>query len=142
MSLWERIKKSGKNKKGFTLIELIVVLVIISILAAIMVPSLTKWIDKANEKQIVVDARTVYLAAQTVVSEQYGLGDPVGDTLIMGSSAGDEGAGFEATELADLDAGSYEAEFNIVDNKVVSGTYTTEDYIATLSDGKWTITAK
>ncbi len=136
------LSRAKKNQKGFTLVELIVVLVIISILAAILVPSLTKWIDKANEKQVVVDARTVYLAAQTVASEQYGMGTPVGDELVMGANAGDEGAGHEATDLADLDPAGYEAVFTIVDNKVASGTYTTDRFIATLSDGKWTVTAR
>ncbi len=37
------------NKKGFTLIETIVVLVILAVLAAILVPSLVGWIDRANE---------------------------------------------------------------------------------------------
>ena len=53
------------------LVELIVVLVILAILAAIMVPALTGWIDKAKEKQVVINARTAYLAAQTIASEKY-----------------------------------------------------------------------
>lgn len=64
------------KKKGFTLVEMIVVLVILAILLAILVPSLIKWIDKAKEKQILIDARTAYLAAQTVVSEDYGEATP------------------------------------------------------------------
>lgn len=74
MSFFARAKKAKENKKGFTLVELIVVMVILVILAAILVPALTKWIDKAREKQIVVDARTAYLAAQTLGSEAYGTG--------------------------------------------------------------------
>ena len=37
-------KKAGIGRKGFTLVELIVVLVILSILLAITVPSMTGWI--------------------------------------------------------------------------------------------------
>ena len=38
-----------KDKKGFTLVELIVVLVILAILAALLVPALTGYIDKARK---------------------------------------------------------------------------------------------
>ena len=43
--------KKLKDKKGFTLVELIVVLVILAILAALLVPALTGYIDKANREQ-------------------------------------------------------------------------------------------
>ncbi len=42
-----------KNKKGFTLVELIVVLVILAILAALLIPTLTGYIDKANKEKVV-----------------------------------------------------------------------------------------
>ena len=45
--------KKLKDKKGFTLVELIVVLVILAILAALLVPALTGYIDKANNEKII-----------------------------------------------------------------------------------------
>ena len=62
-----------KNNKGFTLVELIVVLVILAILAAILVPALLGYIDKAREKQITTNAEAAYVAAQAILNEQYGL---------------------------------------------------------------------
>ena len=62
------------SKKGFTLVEVIVVLVILAILAALLIPSMTKWIDKAKDKSILVEARSALLAAQTIASENYGKG--------------------------------------------------------------------
>lgn len=62
------------NKNGFTLVEVIVVLVILAILAAILIPSLTGYIDKANEKVSIAECRSAVLAAQTLASEGYGSG--------------------------------------------------------------------
>lgn len=68
--LWDK----KDSKKGFTLVELIVVLVILAILAAIMVPALLGWIDKAKEKQYVLEARNIYMAVQTTASQKYAAG--------------------------------------------------------------------
>ena len=64
--------KKLKNKKGFTLVELIVVLVILAILAALLVPALTGYIDKANDQAIIAKTRSLVMAAQTLESEAYG----------------------------------------------------------------------
>lgn len=66
--------KKLKNKKGFTLVELIVVLVILAILAALLVPALTGYIDKARNESIIAETRSAVVAAQTIVSEDYGQG--------------------------------------------------------------------
>lgn len=71
----ERLKKAKENKKGFTLVEIIVVLVIIGILASLMLGALNGYIDKAKEKTLTADTRSIYLAAQTVASESYANGD-------------------------------------------------------------------
>ena len=77
-----RLKKN--NKKGFTLVELIVVLVILAILAALLVPALTGYIDKAKRKAIVAETRQAVMAAQTLVDEAYGTKD-VGAKVLIGT---------------------------------------------------------
>ena len=69
-----KVFKKLKDKKGFTLVELIVVLVILAILAALLVPALTGYIDKANKNKITSECRQIVVAAQTEVSEAYGKG--------------------------------------------------------------------
>lgn len=65
----------GRNnhKRGFTLVELIVVLVILAVLAALLVPSLTGYIDKAKKKAVITEARDVWTASQAALSECYAL---------------------------------------------------------------------
>ena len=67
-------QKRRSRKGGFTLVELIVVLVILAILAALLIPALTGYIDKAREKQIVAATRQCVMAAQTTYDEHYGKG--------------------------------------------------------------------
>ena len=66
------IKELRKNnKKGFTLVELIVVLVILAILAALLIPTLTGYIDRAKEKDVIAKTRQTVMATQTLVDEAY-----------------------------------------------------------------------
>ena len=65
------LKKKCRNNKGFTLVELIVVLVILAILAAILVPALLGYIDEAKKKQYLLDARNLFMATQSKLSEIY-----------------------------------------------------------------------
>lgn len=64
------------NKNGgFTLVEMIVVMVILTVLAAILIPGLLGWIDEAKGKQYVLSARSIYMASQTIESEKYAAWD-------------------------------------------------------------------
>lgn len=83
MKLFDRVKKS-RNDKGFTLVELIVVLVILAILAAILVPALLGYIDRARESQIVLNAKSALTAAQAEMSQLYGEGKAASDANITG----------------------------------------------------------
>jgi len=56
------------NKKGFTLIELIVVIAILAILALILVPSIIGYIARAQDATNEANARTAYTAAVLAVS--------------------------------------------------------------------------
>lgn len=74
-------QKRRSKKGGFTLVELIVVLVILAILAALLIPALTGYIDRAKEKSIIAETRQIVMAAQTVADEAY-----ADTTSVVGSS--------------------------------------------------------
>ena len=63
--------------------ELIVVLVILAILAALLVPALTGYIDRAKEKKVTAEAKGIWTAAQAAASEYYGL--HINDTAMQKS---------------------------------------------------------
>lgn len=103
--------KKLKNKKGFTLVELIVVLVILAILAALLVPALTGYIDKAKEKSIEAKTRNIVMATQTLIDEQYGkvaLSTPlkadvnIGDATSIGTDGTVTVSASEISNLAEV----------------------------------------
>lgn len=65
----ELLKRIKKNKKGFTLVEIIVVLVILAIIAAFTIPAMLGFVSDANSKAKIAEAREVYVAAQAVATE-------------------------------------------------------------------------
>lgn len=81
-------KKLKENKKGFTLVELIVVLVILAILAALLVPALTGYIDRAKDKAIIAETRQTVMAAQTLIDEAYAKVDAKTKITVEGEATG------------------------------------------------------
>lgn len=118
--MFEKIRKM-KNKKGFTLVELIVVLVILVILAALLIPALTGYIDKANQEKVVAETRMIVMAVQTEASTYYGTKGSSG-AITAGTLA----------KLNDTDDASKAAFEEIVKLAEVKGLGTTTSFTATV----------
>ncbi len=132
----QKLKELRKNKKGFTLVELIVVLVILGILIALLVPSLTGYIKKADQKVVLAEARSAEMAVQTIASENF--------DSVTGYTWEDDDNGKAAT-LAEVPGTISEVELN-TDGKITKMTYTNAKYsvtyTGTATGGTWGEVAK
>lgn len=79
------LKRTPRSRGGFTLVELIVVLVILGVLATFAVPALTGYIDSAKEKQAVSEAQACVMTATRQGAQNYAL---VQNASITGKSDG------------------------------------------------------
>ena len=79
------LKRTLRSRRGFTLVELVVVLVIAGLTASFAVPALTGYIDNAKEKQAVSETQACVMAATRIAAQNYAL---VQNASITGKSDG------------------------------------------------------
>ncbi len=64
------MKKAMKNNKGFTLVELIIVVAIIALLIAMIAPNLTSFLGTASETTMQANAKTTYTTVNAWLTQQ------------------------------------------------------------------------
>lgn len=94
------MKKTLRNKKGFTLAELLIVVAIIAVLVAIAIPIFTAQIEKAAEATDLANMRSSYAEAQVKVLE----GDAAAATY--------EGGSFKAQSTGEFNKASTDGVSN------------------------------
>lgn len=149
--LKRRMENTKKNKKGFTLVELIVVLVIIAILAAVLIPTMTNYIGKARKSAAMSSAKTMVTAcaaaATDVIGESGGFGADDGltadtacttfdDTKGFAKAATGYGAVFTKSGVTDKCITSVTID---ADGSVTNLVYKEGKYTVTYADGKYTV---
>ena len=134
------MKSLKNNNKGFTLIEIVIVIVIIAILAAMLVPSLLKWIDNAKQKSAISAGSSIKTSIESVIADDYANGTavPTANTTFTNWDS-----------VADLVGGKYTAStlsgsttFTVTGKVITAMTFDAGGITATYADNKWTAAAK
>ena len=107
------------NKKGFTIVELVIVIAVIAILAAVLIPTFSSIVDKANKSATLQEARNYYSAAYA---------DDIEDGVIDGQDIND-------ADVA-ADAGTYDHDGDTI------FTYTARGWVASFDGTDWTVEAE
>lgn len=93
------LKEFRKNKKGFTLVEVIVVLLIVGILLAITIPSIMGYVDKAKDARYEAEGRTGFFAAQSITAT-HNASDVAGNATITAVAIGKDVGELASTATA------------------------------------------
>ncbi len=102
-----------KNNKGFSLVELIIVIAIMAILAGAIAPALIRYIDKSRKSNDVTAAKTIKTAVETAMANEKtyeyltsGTADANDNTGVINIQPGATTASGNVTISATLPAGT------------------------------------
>ena len=111
------------NKKGFTIVELVIVIAVIAILAGVLIPTFANVVEKANQSAAMQEAAALY-------KEVYAM------DLSDGKLDGKDGE----TALTTLNTKTF--TYTVTEGKVTEFKYDNGKYTSSLNvnDNTWTVT--
>ena len=130
------MKKCLKNEDGFTLVEMIAVLIIIAVLAAVAVPSMTGFIERAKRDRYIAEARLVCTALQQYLTEMEIENGVISDKQVIEDVARYD-IGDKRNVLSKIMEGSYTKNGRIINimylyDKLDGIEYNVDGYVVTI----------
>ncbi len=107
-----KIMNKKVNQKGFTLIELIVVIAIIAILAAVLLPRFLGFSDSAKKRATQSEARSILTGVETILAEDTYTFNAAGDNTDETAVWNAVGKQFDGTLVVTATNGSFTYDKN------------------------------
>lgn len=98
----ELLKKRIKNEKGLSLVELLAVIVILGIVAAIAIPAIGNIIENSRYNAVKADAINVLSGAQIYYTDNPGEAGPVAISVLQSSGYLENAGAFEEVNTATI----------------------------------------
>ena len=109
--------KLSKKKKGFTLIELMAVIAIVAILAAVLVPTVSGYINRSKKTAIITQVRN---AVNAVEAYNVASTNPIGDDADVEDLVADDSALITQELLKDTDLNKLNTTVTVKELKIIN----------------------
>ena len=120
------------NKKGFTIVELVIVIAVIAILAAVLIPTFSGVVEKANQSAALQEARNEYTKV---------MADDLADGVLDGKV---DGADQYISVTGQFAASNTEGNWYVdaVNNNYKLNKVEYNGYLVSFDGSKWTVAKK